>query len=314
MTFYPPRFFGVTKIDEFIKQATFVFGLEGKKIPDFELDLSNIQTISLAGQLLIYKFIGYSAEKHCFASPRLLWNPDGKLVAEFRSSGFEAIMNNYINNASREKLFRSYKELKISTRNNYLIAPQRLLRTEESSRTLLEQYFISKVNSFYEPPKVKKLVTRILCETLTNFWSHATDDSGTVIVARGNKNSCEIVCADNGQGVITSLRKAYPDWRKRSSEQVFEKAFEKGVTSKPGKYHLGYGLWIIKELVRRSGGQFRLISEGFTMSISPKRFKLAQCGYWKGTIAAIQVQLGKACTLVDLPELSDGKDLSINWG
>ncbi len=313
MRLLPPPFFGVTKVEEFIDSAAFMFDLEGRRVPNFILDLSKVRNICLAGQLLIYKFVSYSSEKECFNSPGLIWHPDGKLLSEFRSSGFESILNNHISSAGKEKLFRSYKDLKVTSNNNYLIAPQRLLRREERERTFLEEDFISRINSFYQVPKARKLVTTTLCETLTNFWAHATEDSGTVIVARGNQSSCEIVCADNGQGVVTTLRRAMPTWSNLRKEVLLEKAFEKGVTSKPGTFHMGYGLWIIKELIQKSGSRFKLLSEGVSMNISEGRARISQCGYWKGTIAIIQLSLAHACSLVDLPELRESDDINVRW-
>lgn len=93
-----------------------------------------------------------------------------------------------------------------------------------------------------------------------NFWEHAVNDTKSIIVASGNKVKVEIACADTGNGVISTLSPTLV--HQISKEEVLVKSLEKGITSKKMTNHMGYGLWILNEIVTATKGRLHLYSEG----------------------------------------------------
>ena len=312
-----PKSFGIDHVDEFLQEAQVIFRIENKLIPGFIFDLSKIKQVGLIGQLLIYKFISYTAENHCFLSPTILSSEEQWIEKKLKEYGFYDIIMAYVNKDNRKKILDSYKGLLFKEltkeKTRVLIAPQRLLRDEADIRDLLEQKLFSDLYDFYGRNTASKIATTCIGELLTNFWAHATIDSGTVMVAMGNKYFIEICIADNGLGIVSTLAKADAKYSKMSFSVVLEKALEKGVTSKPKTSHMGLGLFLIKEIVKANNGRMLIFTEGVYADIRPKKVHIGPTGYWKGTIVYIRLDFSKPTSLEEIPSLQPSGRLCINW-
>jgi len=239
-----PKYFGIESIGEFLNSSEIIFNLKNKRQPDFELDLSKIHSICLLGQLLLYKFISYTSENECFIGPRLTFDPYHELEKTLMQYGFYSIIKTYISSPSNEaEILKAYKKLKYFERDNVLITPQRLLRSELKLKSVFEEELFNRIFDFYKCNDRARLVCTVISELLSNFWSHATEDSGTVMVAMGNSHYMEICFADNGCGIITNLQTSNEELKRKPKEEVLRKSIMRGVTSKPCSNHLGMGLY-----------------------------------------------------------------------
>lgn len=313
MVFQPPRRFNRSEINNFLISSAFIFKSCGKKENRFVLDLSKIKEISLFGQLLIYKFISYTARNACFFEPKILWHQDRRIENEFIRSGFQTILNSYIAYPKdRKRIEQSYKKFKSVSENNYFFAPHCLIRNQAESRNQIEQEFIDGVTTFYASKKCVSVVALCISELIMNFWSHATDDSDTVLVARGGKKYFELFFADNAQGIVTTLKKSNKDYRKKSNMDVLEIACQKRVSSKGNTFHQGYGLYLVSELAKNNHGVFSIYSEGAQIHHLESKVRKGEAGYWKGTIIHLKLELSEPKTIKDL--LLDPIDTRLNWG
>lgn len=320
MTLIVPKNFGITKLCDFLKDTTFIFSLENKKLPDFTLDLHRLQDASLLGHALLYKFVSYTAEHHCFEKPTI----KVKSAVDydiFKKYGFYEIIIAYIEfsqGQKEEKINKSYKNIKCfkDKDNNLFIAPQRLLRREETQKNSLEELYFSEIQKYYRNDKIFHLVSSCIGELITNFWAHATHDTGTIIAATCQKNAFEICLIDNGEGIITSLKSAYKDFSKYSNQEILLKSLEKGVSSKknlPNSPHMGKGLYIIKNICKYNNGIFLIASEDSFYSLNNKQEIVKISSFWKGTIVYLRVNLDKFVGISEIPELKSNIESKIIW-
>jgi anti-sigma regulatory factor (Ser/Thr protein kinase) len=313
MKLEPPKFFGIKKIEDFLSLAEFIFELENKQQKGFVLDLSRMKSISLIGQLLLYKFISYTAEKNCFYKPEICINKEQ--IQVFEKYGFYEIIKAYIYTPQkREQIIKSYKKIKFIHEDGLLIAPQRLLRIENEMKDELENKLFSSLNSFYSNSDAYTITSVCMGELLSNFWSHATKDSGTVMVAYCKKNYFEVCFADNGNGIISTLRDSSNSYKSFSDTDILKKSIEKGITSKPFSNHMGLGLFLIQNICKYNEGEMRIISEGCSLEIRNRRENLKKISFWRGTIVYLKLNLDKIVNLYEIPELKINNKHSILWG
>lgn len=122
------------------------------------------------------------------------------------------------------------------------------------------------------------------------------DETDTILVATGDTNKFEVVCADTGIGMVTSLApvlKNSPSLRIRNYD-VLEMATMQGITSKKGTDHMGFGFWLISEFVRIAKGEIHIYSEGAYYVNQCGKIKKGTCGFWQGTIIYVSLPLNKA--------------------
>ena len=79
---------------------------------------------------------------------------------------------------------------------------------------------------------------------------------------------------------------------------------------------MGYGLWIINQIITLIRGKLQIYSEGFYYSNEYGKVKSGSCGYWKGTIIYLFLPLKNPVTLCDIIQ-NDGDEklgnLKINF-
>jgi hypothetical protein len=304
-----PKNFRASYIIEFINECEVIFNLIEKDEEDFYFNLSKIKKIDMVGVLLVYKFFEFTVKNKCFLSPKF------EMSSEFSEAlekyGFTNLILSYIDEKSAGK--RDFRSLKISVTDRFIIAPTALLRDDKYSSEILNDHYLPQIENYYKnDPKAVKMIFTCFSEVLLNFWEHAVDDTQSIIVANGNSQNIEIACADNGNGIVSTLKNSRKG--KPTINGTLLAAIEKGVTSKDKSNHMGFGLWIIDEIVRRTNGRFHLYSEGGFYQRENSSVKSGLCGYWKGTIVFISIPIRNPVTLADIEtSILSGVKININW-
>jgi hypothetical protein len=309
MNFTAPKHFNINYVKEFLKEFEPTLKWKGKMVPDVLIDLSRVEQISIIGLLITYKFIDYTYNNFCFKKPNL--TVSDYIQEAWDKYEFRELISAYI--ANRDQTEKAYKKLKIKVDDQFIIAPQALLRESDFSQTYLKNEFLPKIREYYSfNDKAVNLIFICLSEILLNFWEHAIDDTKTIILADGNRQKIEIACADTGIGIISNLSPTLPNIRKK--EEILARAFEKGITSKIGTAHMGYGLWMVNELAKLNKSKLHLYSEGFFYKNDYGKVKVGKCGYWPGTIIYINLNLQNPKTISDLPAFNQfDYELNLNF-
>lgn len=270
-------------ITTFINKINYIFAYKGKHIPNFYLDFSLVSRVDILGVLLTYKILEYSVVNSCFEYPSYNLTYNGHMVNAIVNFGFENLIKSLANNEPNLK-DKAYKQLKVEVlSNNCLVAPIALLRSDmcHSDEVIREKYDPIISEYYKSSPDVVEMILEVFTEVLNNFWSHALEDSKSVIAGYGNANQFEIVCTDNGSGIDGTIKEICP---KLSSEGALLKAMEDGFTSKKGTNHMGYGLWFINQVVNLSGGKMIIISNDSIYINNNGKIRCDKCPYWKGTM------------------------------
>ncbi|QHL87451.1 ATP-binding protein [Nibribacter ruber] len=294
-----PKHFTNANIFDFINSCEPIFSLKNKQESGFGLNISKIEQASMLGVLLIYKIMDFAFANNCFSQPTLLYNPDSDNVLD--KYGFKKLVHALMANSKEEE--KEMSNLKISYKDNFIIAPQALLRKKQYNHNSLNWQYYPLIEQYYsENKKAVSMILLSFSEILLNFWEHAVDDTKSIIVANGNSQKIEIACADTGNGIITTLGKSLST-KNLDPEKILLEAVKKGVTSKKLTNHMGYGLWILDEIATKTKGRLQIISQGATYSNSGGRKKVRRCGYWQGSIVYLSLPIANAVSLTDiLPE------------
>lgn len=304
-----PKHFRANSIVDFINNCEEIYGLTDKNERGFLLDLSKIIDCRMIGVLLVYKIIEFSIKNQCFERPMYLM--DTPFKEAMKRYGFTSLILTYL--ADKKVAEREFKKLKVSVKDNFIIAPQALLRNDKYSAEILNKEYLPKIQDYYSySEKAISMIFLCFSEILLNFWEHAVDDTQSIIVANGNKQNIEIACADNGKGIITTLTQSGSDDSDKIGTLI--SAVKKGVTSKKLSNHMGYGLWIIDEIARKTKGRFHLYSEGCFYQREYGKASSGKCGYWHGTVVYLSIPIKNPVTLSDIESPISGKnEIKINW-
>ncbi|RIV25122.1 GHKL domain-containing protein [Fibrisoma montanum] len=296
---FPRNFVNHNSILPVLLQTEYMFKSAGKNRTDFEYDLKQLKRISMLGVLVLYKLIDYAFKNRCFVGSYISGD-SFFLESVFKHYGFLELLNSYIQNHHSNK---SYGYLEFKTEGNLIIAPQPLLKNEHKHvNEMLQKKFAPELNTFYhDNSKAVDMIFGCISEIIGNFWEHAVDDNNSILVAEGNKDKIEISCADTGRGVISTLMNSKQFSSNSTPEKLLAKALTKGITSKPKTNHMGYGLWIIDEIVTRINGVFHLYSEGvYYINEYGKRKSINRGGFWQGTFIFLHLPLAKPITPSDI--------------
>jgi len=302
-----PKHFRANSIVNFITDCQDIYRLANKKENGFLLDLGRVKECTMIGVLLVYKIIEFSIKNNCFNAPMYLMDVPFREAME--KYGFTKLILTYL--ADKDVAEKEFANLKISVSDNFIIAPQALLRNDKYSSELLNKKYLPQIEKYYSfNDKAVTMIFLCFSEILLNFWEHAVDDTQSIIVANGNKSNIEIACVDNGKGILTTLKLAGKEQKDNLNTLI--SAVEKGVTSKDLSNHMGYGLWIIDQVAERTNGRFHLYSEGYYYFKEFGKVKSGKCGHWQGTIVYLSIPLQCPVTLADI-EPTDNNNLQINW-
>lgn len=290
-----PKIMNATSVNEVLSEFKDVFSYENQRLVGYTLDLSKIKKINVLGMLVIYKILEFSVEKKCFLNPEIHY--EELIEIKWAEYQFLPLINSYIREVDSSQKF---KNLKIQLTDKFILAPQPLLRDTNFTDNFLKNKFLPKVKEYYNGnEKVISMIFTCFSEILLNFWEHAVEDTKSIMMADGNKSYMEIACADTGNGIISTL-KNNPKYKKTPNEKLISKSINKNVTSKENTYHMGFGLWIIDQIVREIKGRFHLFSEGVHYSNEYGKIKTTKTGFWKGTIVYIALPLNNAKSLCDI--------------
>lgn len=244
----------IQRIKQYLDIASPIFGMEHKKIEHVTVDTHLVERMDIVGVLLIYKFVEYTSKKACFKSPEMIGNKN--FLYEMQRLGFWELLNSFFLN-----LPGNYASLKYQLFENVFIAP---IRLNEMSLVEVPNNYIPDIQDYYHDTETCSVVFSVLAEIVSNFKEHSNDETDTVLVATGNTNKFEVVCADTGIGMVSSLAPVLnnnPSLRIRNYD-VLEMATMQGITSKKGTDHMGFGLWLISEFVKIAKGEIHIYSEG----------------------------------------------------
>lgn len=303
-----PKHFRANSIINFITDCQDIYRLANKKEKGFLLDLGKVKECTMIGVLLVYKIIEFSIKNNCFNTPMYLMdNPFKEAMEKY---GFTKLILTYL--ADKEVAEKEFANLKISVSDNFIIAPQALLRNDKYSSELLNKKYLPQIEKYYSfNDKAVTMIFLCFSEILLNFWEHAVDDTQSIIVANGNKSNIEIACVDNGKGILTTLKLAGKE--QKDNLKTLMSAVEKGVTSKDLSNHMGYGLWIIDQIAEKTNGRFHLYSEGYYYLKEFGKVKSGKCGHWQGSIVYLSIPLKRPVTLTDIEPTNNNNNLQINW-
>lgn len=305
-----PKYFRANSILKLINDSQDIYHLVGKQEKGFLIDTLKVKETTMIGVLLIYKIIEFSIKNKCFDAPMFTIGVEFKKAME--KYGFTKLILSYM--ADKKVAEKEFANLKISVTDDFIIAPQALLRNDKYSSQILNSKYLPKIQEYYSfNSKVVTMIFLCFSEILLNFWEHAVDDTQSIIVANGNKSQIEIACVDNGKGILSTLELAGKG--RKTPIETLTAAVDKGVTSKDLSNHMGYGLWIIDQITTRTKGRFHLYSEGCYYMNEFGKIKNGNCGHWQGTIVYLSIPLKNPITLSDIENTSNSlnDELQINW-
>lgn len=305
-----PKKFTLSATDKFLKDCEFIFTLKGKYKPNVRIILNKISVINMVNVLIIYKAISYSGENRCLIDAKVV--TDDYVMHQLMKYGLYPLLISYVSNSVMVE--SEYKHLEIVEGDKFIIAPQALLRGDSYTDVTIRKKYLPTIENYYrESPKSVAMVLTCLSEILLNFWEHATEDDKTIIMAYGTKDRIEIACADNGQGIITTLTNKT---KNKSKRDILLSSIERGVTSKEKSNHMGYGLWLLNEFASKTGGRLHIFSQGGHLQSEHGKIRYHESGNWEGTIVYLDLPLNNSLTISDIVNSSSIKkdsNLKINW-
>ncbi len=312
MIFNAPKYFTQNNLITFLSEVEKIFSMKNAMKENVIFDLSKVAKTNILGILLMYKFIEYTHCNYCFRKPQVKVNE--YIIEKLKEYGFWLLINSYISNKDISESI--YNQLKIKVENNFIIAPQPLIRNDKCSTEILKKKFLPKIEEYYSfNDKMSSMIFLCLSEIFLNFWEHAVLDTKSILVAEGNKLHIEIACADTGNGIITTLGSTLSSIN-LSKEKIISESLKKGVTSKKMTNHMGYGLWILNEIVTLTKGRLHLYSEGAYILNDFGKITKGTCAFWQGTIIYLSLPLLNPKTLSDIDDITNSKkldDIKINF-
>lgn len=309
MRFIVPKKMTAQYIGHFVNAFERLFAIN-QHSTDVVIDAHEVSELGMLGCLLLYKVMEYGTHVKELISPRI--NIEDSAFGVYAKVGFGELIGDIAN-------FKIRSDFKYKEFDGFFIAPIKLNIMDFDT---VNNMLCRKINDYYNnPDKVFALFTCIT-EIASNFHEHSKDEQDSILVARGNKNEIEIACADTGVGVVTSLMKSqryHAILSKAEGCDVLTKALEKGVTSKDNSNHMGYGLWLVENIVRVLGGELYIYSEKAHYINKNGKIKKGSNGYWKGTIIYVKLALDNEDAIHDFvialtEELDKDKELLINFG
>lgn len=290
-----PKQLGINTIGEILRVANIIFQTEERQLPMYALDLSKVVKVNALGMLIIYKIIEYSIEKKCFYKPAIFF--DKFIEEKWKEFQFVPLINSYIRSTDSSPMF---KDFRIQLSDNFILAPQPLLRETDFTDKYLKNKFLPKISEYYNGnDKAISMIFTCFSEILLNFWEHAVEDSKSIMIADGNKSYIKIACADTGNGIISTLMKN-KKYSGLSKENLILSSVKKNTTSKENTNHMGYGLWLIDQIVTAIKGRLHLFSEGVQYSNDYGKIKVNSTSYWRGTIVYLTLPIDNAKSLCDI--------------
>lgn len=281
MIFLVPKKMTAQYIGHFVNTFERLFAIN-QHSTDVVIDAHEVSELGMLGCLLLYKVMEYGTHVKELISPSI--DIENSAFGVYAKVGFGDLFGKVSN-------FQINSGLKYKEFNGFFIAPINLNVQDYDN---VNNMLCKKINDYYNNPDKAFALLTCITEIASNFHEHSKDEQDSILVARGNKKEIEIACADTGVGVVTSLSKSqrYRAILSRAEGcDVLTKALEKGVTSKDNSNHMGYGLWLVENIVRVLGGELYIYSEKAHYINKNGKIKKGANGYWKGTIIYVKLAL-----------------------
>lgn len=254
---------------------------KNKRQSNFFLDFRNYEEVDLLGVLLLYKYMDYTVVNNCFYNPSLhMFNPVSISVKKY---GFSEIISRCF--SDERKAIEAFSRLRSEIKDNFILAP---IAISEGYSEDLEKQVYNKIQDYYQDDDITVMIFTVFGELISNFYAHAKDETRSIIVGYGNKESIEVACADSGVGIVNSLKTQY---HFSSDLKYLEYSIKQNVSSKPGTNHMGCGLWEIDRLIKKNGGRFLLYSGSSYYETSNGKTEFRCVPSWDGTIAYAKLNL-----------------------
>lgn len=300
-----PRNFKKQNIGMFLYEVSDITKgrFNAKSVEDCVIVTSQKKGVDIISLLALYKLLEYAVINRCFSNPEIAISST-PIFTDISAYGFSEIFNRVLKNEA--KLDSSYKALKVTQdENSFYIAPHPLLRNEVESKGKTKERYSPIIRNKNYSEKTVEMIATCLSELKGNFMKHALIEDNALLVAQGNDKGTNIAYIDGGDGIISTMSSS-PKYTHLKQIDKLNLAFNKNVTSK-GKdsYRMGDGLWLISEIVKRTGGSLYAYSEGYVFCINEGKSSIKETGYWKGTIIDIYLPIANPVTLVDLLEINE---------
>lgn len=302
----PPKL-TVQYAQNFISHITPIFNMCGKQVKEVHFDAKKTIKTDILGQLLLYKFFDFSVRKKCFFNPTTNLYDNKNLIKELEKIGFKKIIRYYFKNNDFKNPIEPENDVSFVDEGEFFLAPIILDKKEigvgKKNEEKIKKYF-----SYND--LIKFCVLQCIGEISSNFQEHSVSDTKSVLVAKGNKTYIEIACADNGEGIITTLHK----YVKEINFNVLKSAIQKNVTSKKDQNHMGCGLWFINELATKLGGILFIFSQRGYLKNNAGNIKCGESPYWKGTIIYLYLPLKNSAEIASFLEdiNNENDDIEVN--
>ena len=133
-------------------------------------------------------------------------------------------------------------------------------------------------------------------ELICNATLHSASNNGGYIYCQKFKKSnfLNIIIADCGMGVKSTLNRKYPDY---NNAQSLNECIKFGVTCGNGR---GHGLYLVAELLMRNKGKFCLISGENHIFTELNEKKVGYNAHWQGTIVKCSFNLNEPLPIREL--------------
>lgn len=279
--FRTPQKFCVQNVKYFLENIECIFEMENQHQSGVFFDVYNTEKVDILGLLLIYKFLNYTVKKHCFVNPITNLRDNKEVSGMMKKIGFEKLVDENFTIKNPDETKANY-----SVSEGLFIAPIVLRRDGCESINKVEK----KIKDYYKENEISSSILQCIGELSSNFQEHAVEDTQSVLVARGNKDYIEIACADNGEGIISSLNSTLKE-KYNNGYDVIRRSIEENVTSKPDGGHMGCGLWIVNQYVTATKGVMYIYSQNGYLKNNEGKIKCGESPFWKGTIIYIKMPL-----------------------
>ncbi|MDM1368857.1 hypothetical protein [Myroides marinus] len=285
----------VNSVDSILEITKFAFESKESRLVGCSIDFKAVQKFDILGALLLFKFFEYSIVHNCFLLPSTRFSDYvRKKIVEY---GFNDLIDAYILNSSRKDPIQN---MSVKLTNKFFIAPQPLIRETDFTNNYLKENVLPTLHKYYDSDyKIISMISTCFSEISLNFWEHAIEDTQSIMVASGNDKMVEIACADTGNGIISTLREC-DKYNDLDDIDVFNSCVKRDVTSKENTNHMGFGLWLINEIVSETKGKLLICSEGYKFLNEKNEIKVSKTSFWKGTIIYLCLPLKSAKTLTDI--------------
>lgn len=280
-----PENFTHQNVKYFLQNIAAIFCMKNSGVPKVIFKVKDTKKVDILGLLLIYKFIDFTVKNRCFENPKTDLKKNRIIFEQMIQIGFKKYIDENFGDLKDDDLVESNPNF--TANKNFFIAPLVLNREQQNLGISNER----KIKEYYNfDSRIASGVLQCIGEIASNFQEHSQSDTRSMLVARGDRKYIEIACADNGDGIISTLR-PHLENKCKNGYEVLRKSIDENVTSKKNAGHMGCGLWIVSQFVSESKGTMKIFSQDGYLVNDKGKIKCGKSAYWKGTIVYVNMPL-----------------------